>query len=268
MRAIDPSTRVLAWLTAAAVLLMTGCGPAGPTRLKMKFDVSRKANADNPIQVDVVVAYDPELIEELDRMTATEWFAQREARLRSNPGGAKFNAWKWELTPGLELPSVDQSLKSVPSQGLIFANYLSRGKHSARFDPGYAQTVNFGYDAFRLQRGAVVDPGQRGWRPVAGWTGIGLGAVGLGLGSWFAVLADGAAADTRGLTPKDAARHAQLVDDNDTYSTATAISMSVGAALLITGALILLWPESDESPFREVQSDDDREASAAGGAWE
>lgn len=267
MRATDSFTRATVWVTLASLFCLVGCGPAGPTRLKMKFDVSRKANADNPIQVDVVVAYDPELIEELDRMTANEWFAQREARLRSNPGEAKFNAWKWEITPGLELPAVEQNLKGEPSQGLIFANYLSRGKHSARFDPGYAQTINFGYDAFRLQRGAVVDPGQRGWRPPAGWTGVGLGVVGLGLGTWFAVLANDAATDTRGLKPKDAALHAQLVDDNDTYSTATAISMSVGAALLIAGGLILLWPESDESPFRDVQTDDDREASAGGAPW-
>ncbi|MGK0357863.1 MAG: type VI secretion system protein [Bradymonadia bacterium] len=267
MRVTDSFTRATVWLTAATLLCLSGCGPAGPTRLKMKFDVSRKANADNPIQVDVVVAYDPELIEELARMTANEWFAQREARLRSNPGEAKFNAWKWEITPGLELAAVDESLKGEPAQGLIFANYLSRGKHSARFDPGFAQTINFGYDAFRLQRGAVVDPGKRGWRPPVGWTGVGLGAVGLGLGAWFAVLANDSASDTRNLKPRDAARHAQLVDDNDTYSTATAISMSIGAALLITGGLILLWPESDESPFRDVQTDGDREASAGGAPW-
>lgn len=267
MRANDRSLRTLVWMTMVAIFPLIGCGPAGPTRLKMKFDVSRKANADNPIQVDVVVAYDPDLIEELDRMTAAEWFSQRETRLRSNPGAAKFNAWKWELTPGLELPSVDQSLKGEPSQGLIFANYLSRGKHSARFDPGYAQTVKFGYDAFRLQRGAVVDPDQRGWRPPVGWTCIGLGAVGVGLGSWFFILSEDASDEAGGLTERDRARFNQLRDDHDTYTTATAISMSVGAALILAGGLILLWPESDESPFRDVQTDDDREASAGGAPW-
>lgn len=247
--------------------LWAGCGAQGPTRLKMKFDVTRKANADNPIQVDVVVAYDPTMVEELDRLTASEWFSQRESRLRSNPGETKFQHWRWELTPGLEFPLVDRPLKGEPSQGLIFANYVSRGKHSARFDPGYGQTVEFGYDAFRMVNGKRVDPESRGWRPPVGWSGVGLGAVGVGLGTFFAVLSNNAALDTRGLKPKDAEKHAALLDDHDSYRTGSIISFSVGAAFLIAGGLILLWPESNESPFREIQSEDDRGAEAGGTSW-
>ncbi|MCA9524704.1 MAG: hypothetical protein KC549_00215 [Myxococcales bacterium] len=233
----------------------------------MKFDVTRKANADNPIQVDVLVAYDPEMVEELDRLTAGEWFSQREARLRSNPGETKFQHWRWELTPGLEFPDVDRGLKGEPSQGLIFANYVSRGKHSARFDPSYGQYVEFGYDAFRMVRGKLVDPESRGWRPPVGWSGVGLGTVGVGLGTFFAVLTNDAAVGTRGLRPKDAEKHARLTDDYDTYRTASIISFGVGAAFLVAGAAILLWPESNESPFREIQSEEDRDVNAGGSPW-
>lgn len=265
MRTLCP--RGLALLLGGLLGLSVGCGPQGPTRLKMKFDVTRKANADNPIQVDVVVAYDPALVEELDRLTASEWFSQRESRLRSNPGETKFQHWRWELTPGLEFPLVDRPLTGDPSQGLIFANYVSRGKHSARFDPGYGQTVEFGYDAFRMVNGKRVDPESRGWRPPVGWTGVGLGTVGVGLGAFFAILSNNAALDTRGLKPKDAERHAELLDDHDTYRTASIVSFSVGAAFLIAGGLILLWPESNESPFRDIQSEDDRGAEAGGTSW-
>jgi hypothetical protein len=247
-------------------MLVVGCGPPGPTRLKMKFDVSRKANDDNPVQVDVVVAYDPELVDELDRLTAKEWFAQRDQRLRNNPGQQNFNSWRWELTPGVEVPNIELPLRGVPGQGLLFADYFSRGKHSARFDPRLAQTVQFRHDAFRLVPGKPNEPESSGWRPPVGWSTFGLGVVGIGLGVMFTVFAADAAEETQGLRPKDAAKHAQLVDDFEDYELGLIISYSVGAALVLAGSAILLWPESNESPFREIP-DSDSGTNATAAPW-
>jgi type VI secretion system protein len=223
----------------------------------MKFDVSNRANNDYPLQVDVIVAYDPELVDDLDRLTAAEWFSQRDQRLRNNPGESTFTTWRWELTPGQDMPEVELSLPGRLAQGLIFADYLSRGKHSARFDPGLAQTVQFRQDAFRVVAGDPVEPASRGWRPPVGWTGVGLGIVGLGLGTTFAILGENAASESKGLKPSQAKKHKQLSDDIDRYRTGMWISYGVGGAFLIAGALILLWPESKESPFRDVPNNDD-----------
>ena len=72
-------------LMQAWLIFVLGCGAQGPETLVMKFDVARKANGDMPVMVDVVVVYDEELKDELDRLTATEWFAQRDQRVRNNP---------------------------------------------------------------------------------------------------------------------------------------------------------------------------------------
>ncbi len=232
--------------------LLVACGPQGPTRLKMRFEVAKKANDDRPVQVDVLVAYDPALVEELDRLTSAEWFAQRDQRMRSNPGEQSFSTWRWELTPGLELPNIEFRLRGVPAQGLLFADYLSRGKHSARFDPALAQTVQFRQSSFRMIAGQANEPESRGWRPPVGWTTIGLGVVGVGLGTYFAFQRAEAVGETDGLGPRNQSRHEALMEDIDDYELGMTISYAAGGVLILAGALILLWPESNESPFREV----------------
>ncbi len=265
VRSLRESTHIAHWAMAVACALTMGCGPAGPTRLKMKFDVSRKANADHPVQVDVVVAYDPEMVEELDRLTASEWFAQRDSRIRNNAGGQQFSTWRWELTPGLEIDDVDLPLKGLQPQGVLFADYLSRGKHSARFDPRLAQTVQFRHDAFRLVAGRAVEPESMGWRPPVGWSLVGLGLVGAGLGTFFAISASQDAQAAGRLFPKDRDRWLELKNSVENQSVGMWISYGVGAAFLLAGSLILLWPDNDESPFRDVPNEDG--ASAGVSPW-
>lgn len=248
--------RILRFVAAWACVLAVGCGPSGPTRLVMKFDVSRKANDDNPLKVDVVVAYDAELVDELDRLTANEWFDQREQRMRSNPGEASFSAWRWELTPGLEMPNIELPLRGVPAQGIIYAGYYSRGKHSARFDPARAQAVLFRQDGFRVIRGEITDPEGLSAKSVIGWTAIGLGAVGVGLGTFFAVSMSEAATEAGQLQQRDRERYNELVQQVEDDRLGMYISYGAGAVFLLTGMVVLLWPESDDSPFREIVDDE------------
>lgn len=248
--------RILRALPALLCTFAIGCGPSGPTRLVMKFDVSRKANDDNPLKVDVVVAYDAELVDELDRLTANEWFDQREQRMRSNPGGAAFSAWRWELTPGLEVPNVELPLRGVPAQGIIYAGYYSRGKHSARFDPVRAQSVLFRQDAFRVIAGRITDPEGVSARSVIGWTAIALGAVGTGLGTFFAISSSDKATDASALRQRDRETYDRLVQEVEDDRLGMYISYGAGAVFLLTGMVVLLWPESDDSPFREIVDDE------------
>lgn len=244
-------------IVALSLVFGVACGPSGPTRLKMKFDVSRKANDDNPLRVDVVVAYDAELVDELDRLTSSEWFDQRTQRMRNNPGGASFSTWRWELTPGLELPPIDEDLPGKPAQGLIYAGYHSRGKHSSRFDPTRAQTVQFRQDGFRVVPGKVTEP--EGVRPqtVIGWTCIALGAVGVGLGAFFSVRAINDLNEANKLTRAREEEYNARVSDYEDNRLGMFISYGAGAAFLIAGTVVLLWPESDESPFRTINDDED-----------
>lgn len=245
--------------TALALLgcvLAIGCGPSGPTRLVMKYDVSRKANDDNPLKVDVVVAYDPELIEELDRLTANEWFEQREQRMRSNPGGTAFSTWRWELTPGLEVPQIELPLRGVPAQGIVFSGYYSRGKHSARFNPAKAQSALFRQDAFRMIAGADVDPEGVRAQDVIGWSAVGLGVVGVGLGTFFAIRLANASAEATTLFQRDRERYDILQEQVKDDQLGMYISYGVGATFLLAGMIVLLWPESDDSPFREIIDDE------------
>ncbi len=248
--------RILRALPALLCALAIGCGPSGPTRLVMKFDVSRKANDDHPLQVEVVVAYDAELVDELDRLTANEWFEQREQRIRSNPDGAAFTYKRYELTPGLEVDDVELPLRGVPAQGILYAGYYSRGKHSARFDPARAQSVQFRQDAFRVIAGRITDPEGVSAQSVIGWTAIGLGAVGVGLGTYFAISSSDKATEASGLQQRNRERYNELVAEVEDDRLGMYISYGAGAVFLLTGMVVLLWPESDESPFREIVDDE------------
>jgi len=103
----------------------------------------------------------------------------------------------------------------------------------------------------------VVVPGERtepeslSWRRPTGWTAVGLGAVGLGLGTYFAVDGSDAAAQTRGLRPRDARAFERLSDQVDRDNLGAAISYSIGGTLLLAGAMILLWPDTRGSLYRD-----------------
>lgn len=224
----------------------------------MQFDITREANRDQPVQVDVVVAYDPELVEELDKLTAAEWFSQRSQRIRNNPGQSSFSFFHFELPPGPRVVDQDKDLPGRPAQGLLFADYQSRGKHSARFQPENVQRVQLGRDAFRVRAGGLAEPEARSVRPYFGWSAIGLGVVGMGLGTYFSIQSSNNITEIESLAPRDSeARYNQLAADTRTNRRNMGISYGIGGAFILIGALILLWPSSDESPFKEVPTGED-----------
>jgi hypothetical protein len=239
-------------LIVTACVCAQGCGPSGPTRLKLQFDVSNKTNDDNPLVVDVVVAYDPETFEELGQMTASQWFDSRDAKILNNPGEALFKTRRWEITPGLDMESQELPLPGVPSQGVLFAGYNSRGKHASRFDPARAQTVQLLRESFRVTPGKITDPPTWSPKSVSGWGSIALGAVGIGMGMYFSLEAVKHAIATQDKKPRDEPDYNNSVDSVETNRDRMLISYGAGVGLLAIGATILLWPEDDASPFSPI----------------
>ncbi len=70
-----------------ALLFLTACpkvkvpkkipGTSGESKLDLKVHVSPKANNNNPVAVDLVLVSDKKLLQELMKMSASEWFEKR-----------------------------------------------------------------------------------------------------------------------------------------------------------------------------------------------
>jgi len=130
------------------LLLSFGCG--GPPKLRVVLEAERDANQDAPIAVSVLVIYSKELLKELSRLSASEWFKQSTQRLRDNPDMVDFDLLSWELMPGQKVKEVEIELKSEDAKGLAFADYYTEGKHRVRFNPKKRILVLLGNDDFRV----------------------------------------------------------------------------------------------------------------------
>ena len=83
------------------------------------------------------------------------------------------------------------------------------------------------------------------WRPVAGWTAVGVGAAGVALGAVYAVLATDTRDTLDGLGARDWRRYDGLNDDFGRQKTVAWAGLIGGAVLAGAGAALLLWPVDD-----------------------
>lgn len=120
--------------------LLTSCSLGVRTRaltggkLQVDVRVADTANHNRPVAMDVLLVYDQELLKDLVKLSANEWFEKRDQFRRDDPQGVAFQFWSWEWIPGqrqlLELP-----LQVKAKSGLVFAQYANRGEHRARLEP-------------------------------------------------------------------------------------------------------------------------------------
>src|SRR6187549_2130614 len=73
--------------------------------LPLSVSVAPEANRNSPIAVELVIAYDGKVLDELLKMPAGDWFRKREQFLRDHPGG--MDTWKWEWIPGQKVKDVE-----------------------------------------------------------------------------------------------------------------------------------------------------------------
>ena len=140
-----------ALLSACALvlpLLLSGCPkgpkvvtkrlPGGPKdgKLDLRVRVSPRANGENPVALDVLLVSDKELLKELQKMSASDWFAKREQIILDHPKeGQLVVVIRRELVPGQVVEPAQFVVKPEVRAGVVFANYFTPGEHRAVLDP-------------------------------------------------------------------------------------------------------------------------------------
>lgn len=144
-----------------ALLLLTACpkvkvpkkipGTSGESKLDVKVHVSPKANNNNPVAVDLVLVSDKKLLQELMKMSASEWFEKRRQVELDHPKETELAAGRWEWVPGQEVKLDRVRVKFEVVGGVIFANYFNAGTHRAPIDPRKGILITLGEDNLCVQ---------------------------------------------------------------------------------------------------------------------
>lgn len=144
-----------------ALLFLTACpkvkvpkkipGTSGESKLDVKVHVSAKANNNNPVAVDMVLVSDKKLLQELMKMSASEWFEKRHQVALDYPKETGLGAGRWEWVPGQQVKVDRVTVKYEVVGGVIFANYFNAGAHRAPIDPRKGILLTLGEDSLCVQ---------------------------------------------------------------------------------------------------------------------
>jgi type VI secretion system protein len=159
-RALRASLSACALL--ALTLLLSGCPkgpkvvtkrlPGGPKdgKLDLRFSVSPQANGGNPVALDILLVSDKELLKELQKMSASDWFAKREQIILDHPKEEDLVVLRREWVPGQVVEPSRITVKPEIRAGLVFANYFGPGEHRAVLDPR-ARDVQINLEETKLE---------------------------------------------------------------------------------------------------------------------
>lgn len=132
--------RAILLVMAVGLSWATGCSSTlPPRRYLIEVATSAKANRNSPIPVTLVAVRDPKLFEQIVKLSAKQWYEQREQMRRDFPSGTAFSEWDWEFVPGQAPPPIFIEIDGQALGGILFANYRSPGDH--RFRIGAAQRM-------------------------------------------------------------------------------------------------------------------------------
>lgn len=147
----------------SVLLLFTACpkvpkavrskvpGASGDSKLDVKVHVSPRANNNNPVAVDLVLVRDKKLLQELMKMSASEWFEKRHQVELDNPKETGLAAGRWEWVPGQQVKLDLVPVKLEISGGVVFAKYFSAGTHRAPIDPRKGVLITLGDENLCVQ---------------------------------------------------------------------------------------------------------------------
>lgn len=93
--------------------------------------VDQDANDNSATKVDVIIVYHEGLMKKLMELSASDYFRMSDQIRSDNP--EMLQIFRWEVAPGQCLFDVPVNIKgSLPVGGVVFARYLSDGKHRIR----------------------------------------------------------------------------------------------------------------------------------------
>lgn len=152
---------LLSAVAVAVMLLFTGCpkvkipkkipGTSGDSKLDVKVHVSPAANNNNPVAVDLVLVSDKKLLQELMKMSASEWFEKRHQVALDYPKETSLGAGQWEWVPGQQVKVDRVTVKYEVVGGVVFANYFNAGTHRAPINPRKGILITLGEDDLCVQ---------------------------------------------------------------------------------------------------------------------
>lgn len=154
-------TCTLALGMAGFCLASLGCGAIKRPVLKASHltgkitlyaTVSADANNNSPVAVDVVQADEPKLLDEMAKLTAQVWFAQKVDIQRLHPGMLHVMSWEW--VPGEEVAPKVIAGTAAAAGVVLFARYASPGSHAAVLPQSGSVRISFGTTDFALQSAA------------------------------------------------------------------------------------------------------------------
>jgi type VI secretion system protein len=146
------------WRRAVAALVpvmlaavFAGC-PA-ERNFKLNVQVAANANGGSPIALDLLLVSNKDLLKELQKMSAAEWFERREQIIRDYKQGEFVIARRWEFVPGQAVSPDNLKVGSGVKGAVIFANYFKPGEHRAVINSRRDVLIRLGEDKFEVVQG-------------------------------------------------------------------------------------------------------------------
>ena len=137
------ASAAMRWLLCLLVaLLLSGClyirhpGALFGGLLTMQVTTVPKMNKDMPVAVEVLVVYEEKVLEQLEKLSATQWFEGRAQFLRDNPPGTDtFETWRWEWVPAQNVPNQEMQYSLGALATIVYVSYQTPGDHRAKVAP-------------------------------------------------------------------------------------------------------------------------------------
>jgi len=138
MNPIQPTDKdLLRWgrnlLGLGVALGLLSCVAAPVRQLPLRLRIDPDVNDDSPIALSFLVISDPELAEEISRLTAAQWFDNRKLLL-SRDGNALHEVML-EVVPGQEISGLTLDVPAGSCAGLLFTDLRAQSRRGQWFDP-------------------------------------------------------------------------------------------------------------------------------------
>ncbi len=104
-------------------------------KIRIDVTISEKANQSSPVALDLLMIADEELLDQLLKLTAKQWFERRDQIKKDYLKDSGLKTWEWEWVPGQAVPIIEIPLQPQAEGAIIFADYHTPGAHRFRIDP-------------------------------------------------------------------------------------------------------------------------------------